>query len=297
MKTVYLAAVAAIAVTGAGLAQDPGAAPAFGSVSLDVGFTPDPYTVDITSGGTINARNLGGNCRGWVARAPDFDLYYGAGSLPLTIAADSNSDTTLVINGPDGRWYCDDDGGDGLNPEITFGSPQSGLYDIWIGSYSEGDYADATLSISELGQTASSSSGGGYSGVDMSLSATYGSHRLSAGFSPDPYVVNMTSGGGNRASDVASGCNGWVASAPDYELSYSAGSLPLILSVASNSDTTLMVNGPDGRWYCNDDGGSGTNPSLRFDNPQSGVYDIWVGSYSQGGGANANLHISELYSQ
>jgi hypothetical protein len=37
------------------------------------------------------------------------------------------------------------------------------------------------------------------------------------------------------------------------------------------------------------------NPGLRIDNPQSGLYEIWVGTYSQGN-AQAVLSISELTS-
>ncbi|HRH21034.1 MAG TPA: peptidase, partial [Brevundimonas sp.] len=82
---------------------------------------------------------------------------------------------------------------------------------------------------------------------------------------------------------------------PDFELTYSAGSLPLIISVNSNADTTLVVNAPDARWYCDDDGGNGLNPSLRWNAPMSGTYDIWVGTFG-GGNAPATLSISELYS-
>ena len=75
----------------------------------------------------------------------------------------------------------------------------------------------------------------------------------------------------------------------------SGGSFPLILSVASGADTTLVVNGPDGSWYCDDDGGiNGLNPALRFGSPQSGRYEIWVGTYAQGSTQPARLVISEL---
>ena len=42
----------------------------------------------------------------------------GAGAIEIETTRRS-SDTTLVVNGPDGRWYCDDDGGNGsLNPAL-----------------------------------------------------------------------------------------------------------------------------------------------------------------------------------
>ncbi|MBX9728860.1 MAG: hypothetical protein K2X31_08135, partial [Sphingopyxis sp.] len=80
---------------------------------------------------------------------------------------------------------------------------------------------------------------------------------------------------------------------PDFEVTYSAGSLPLIFRTQSARDTTLVINGPDGAWYCDDDGGDGLNAYVRFDKPNSGTYDIWVGTYG-GGITPATLYISEL---
>lgn len=131
---------------------------------------------------------------------------------------------------------------------------------------------------------------------NVSLSPTYGTVSLSSGFSPDPYVVSLDAGGSISASNI--GCTGYIANAPDLRLNYRAGdSLPLIISVASEADTTLVINTPNGGWACNDDGGNGSNPSIRFNAPQTGQYDIWVGTYSNGGIRPADLHISEIYSQ
>lgn len=152
-KTIAAAALIAASTAGVAVAQDWSLNPTFGSVSLNGGFTPDPYTVSITAGGTIDATQVFDRCRGMIANAPDFRLNFNPGSLPLTIGAQSSSDTTIVINAPDGQWYCDDDSGDGLNPSVTFNNPQSGQYDIWIGTYGSGsDLANSTLTISELGR-------------------------------------------------------------------------------------------------------------------------------------------------
>ena len=94
-------------------------------------------------------------------------------------------------------------------------------------------------------------------------------------------------------SAVSSSCRGYISNAPDFELTYRAGNWPLILTVEASADTTLVVNGPDGQWYCDDDGGEGTNPLIRFGNPQSGTYDIWIGTYS-GGLSSGTLLITEL---
>lgn len=140
-----------ICAAGSAAAQDPSARPTFGEVSLSAGFTPDPFRVELQSGGSIDAAGIGrANCAGFIAEAPDFDLYYNAGSMPLIISVDAAADTTLVIHGPDGAWHCDDDTGDGLNPSIRFQPAQSGLYDIWIGTYADARLEAASLSISEL---------------------------------------------------------------------------------------------------------------------------------------------------
>jgi hypothetical protein len=131
---------------------------------------------------------------------------------------------------------------------------------------------------------------------NVSLSPTYGTISLASGFSPDPYVVELEAGGSISASNI--GCTGYIANAPDLRLNYRASEgLPLIISVSSEADTTLVINTPTGGWACNDDGGEGSNPSIRLSVPQSGQYDIWVGTYSNGGIRPADLHISELYSQ
>lgn len=152
IRTILAASVAIVAVAGVSAAQDFSLNPSFGQTTLSAGFAPDPYTVQITAGGNIDASaSLGGECRGMIANAPDYRLNYNAGSLPLYIGAQSGADTTIVINAPDGSWYCNDDS-NGLNPMVSWGSPMSGQYDIWIGTYGSGSgMASATLTISELG--------------------------------------------------------------------------------------------------------------------------------------------------
>lgn len=133
---------------------NPGLEPAFGSVDLTSGFTPDPHTMNISAGGGFDASGLGAeNCIGWIATAPDYRVNWtaGSGSLPLVFSVQSDADTTLVINDAQGNWVCDDDGGNnGLNPAITFAHPASGQYDIWVGTFSDGDLQKSTLNVSEL---------------------------------------------------------------------------------------------------------------------------------------------------
>jgi hypothetical protein len=131
----------------------------------------------------------------------------------------------------------------------------------------------------------------------VNLNPTYGVVNLTTGFTPDPWVGAVQSGGTINAQSINQSCAGFIADAPDVRLNYTSGTLPLIISVASSADTTLVVNGPDGSWYCNDDGPNGTNPSLRFNNPTSGQYDIWIGTYGNSSFQPAQLNVSELTSQ
>lgn len=152
LKTIATVGLVAGLFTGVAAAQDYGLAPNYTTMNLSAGFSDDPRTVRLSSGGSNDAsKTIGGSCRGFVSSAPDVRVNYSAGStFPLIFSVNSNSDTTLVINGPDGRWYCDDDGGNGLNPSYRFSNPQSGQYDVWVGTYGNSGLESATLYVSEV---------------------------------------------------------------------------------------------------------------------------------------------------
>ena len=274
-------------------AQNVAAVPTYGTVSLSSGFTPDPQIRSVTAGGN-DYTTLGG-CNAYIhAAAPDLDLNYSAGSFALTINARSATDVTLLVNAPDGSWHCNDDGGDNTDAAITFGSPQSGQYNIWVGTFraQSGTLPEAQIYLTELGGT-SSSSGSYGGGLDLSLPANYGVVNLSAGFSPDPYMRSINAGGSVEVPDYGAGCRGYASAAPDIELNYQQGGYQLNLYAKSGEDVTLIVNAPDGTWSCSDDA-NGTNPHVNFANPQSGTYDIWIGTYrSSGAMPESVLYVSE----
>ena len=134
-----------LAATPAAAQMDPSLRANYGSIGLSSGFTPDPYRLQLTAGGDVSVIDTKHGCRGYVSRAPDFELNYSAGSFPLVFRTLSSVDTTLIINGPDGRWYCDDDGyGDG-DAEVRFNRPMSGVYDVWVGTYNRGNYSSMLI--------------------------------------------------------------------------------------------------------------------------------------------------------
>ncbi len=290
------AAVAAICVSAPAWAQvNTGQSGTYGQVTLNSGFQPDPHSVTLTAGGDVEASSVSGDCVGMIARRADFTLRYrDAGELPLIISATSDGDATLAIRAPDGRWYCDDDSGGALNPLVRFDAPRNGRYQIWVGTFGP-DTASAVLHISEIGGVTTGAV------PDYSLDPAYGGIDLVAGFEPDPHTQAIQAGGAIDASSLGlPGCVGWIAQAPDYRVNWTAGTgqLPLIFSVASDADTTLVINDAQGNWVCDDDGGNaGLNPAITFAAPVSGQYDIWIGTYAQGGLEPSTLSVSELYSE
>jgi hypothetical protein len=294
MKPIVLtvaAAMAALCVSLPAQAQvNTSQSGAYGQVTLTSGFQPDPHSVTLTAGGDIDASSVSPDCVGRIARRADFTLRYReAGDLPLIISASSEGDATLAIRAPDGQWHCDDDSGGGLNPQVRFEAPRNGRYQIWVGTFGE-EPTPAVLSISEVDQR-----------PDFSLAPAYGAIDLVSGFQPDPHTVGIQAGGELDASAMGvPGCIGWVARAPDYRVNWTAGSgsLPLVFSVSSEADTTLVINDAEGNWVCDDDSGNnGLNPAITFANPVSGQYDIWVGTYSEGSLQPSTLNVSELFAE
>ncbi|MCU0882888.1 MAG: peptidase S1 [Hyphomonadaceae bacterium] len=155
MRARKLLAAGAVVLSGLVLgmpagAQDASLAPSFANLSLSSGFVPDPATVQVVAGGSVDASYLGNGCNGMIANAPDVKLSWrNDGGSRLTIMAVSGGDTTLVINMPDGSWLCDDDSGGDLDPAVVIRNAPSGVYDIWVGTIGDGD-GRAILSISEL---------------------------------------------------------------------------------------------------------------------------------------------------
>lgn len=127
---------------------------------------------------------------------------------------------------------------------------------------------------------------------DLSAEPLFGSTSLEAGFSSTPYTVEVSPGGTDESFTLGGSCNGYIRFAqPDFVLSYQAGSSPLGVFALSDLDITMAINDPAGDWHCNDDHPflSGTNSGIQFDEPLSGDYQIWVGSYDSGADSIATL--------
>lgn len=131
--------------------------------------------------------------------------------------------------------------------------------------------------------------------LDYQANANYGEANLSTGFSPDPYSVGMTTGGNVDVSYLGGSCSGFATAAPDLRINFGGGgsSLLRIYFIGSNGDPAMVVNDPYGNFYCVDDSFGTVNPTIDFNNPAGGSYDVWIASYAANATISGALHISE----
>lgn len=116
------------------------------AITLRRGFTPDPYRLLVTAGGT---RRSSGNCGGYLGAQPAAYLNWSGGGSILKFYMTSSLDTVLYVTAPNGNVYCDDDWGSTINPMVTINNPQTGRYTVYAARYSQGT-AEAILHITEL---------------------------------------------------------------------------------------------------------------------------------------------------
>jgi hypothetical protein len=229
------------------------------------------------------------------------------GTVEFTVVNQTSSAVCFVYISPTTSQYWEEDwlGADTIpaGGSYTFDVP-SGDYDL------KADFCGGGTSYIEWGRSitsdsswiipASATSGSGSSGtsggqLDYSLDPNFGSTSLSSGFVPDPHGVGVTSGGSVDVSYLGSGCRGYATSAPDYSVNYTSGAFPTLrfFFLASSGDTTMIINAPDASFYCADDSFGTLSPTIDFQNPSSGRYDIWVGSYSSGDLISGTLYVTE----
>ncbi len=304
-------------IAGVALATQGGAAfaqlnhqgnPNFGTRTLAPGFMPDPVRINnITSGGNISVASLalGPGCTGWATSQPDFRINMTGNSGSLRVYVEAGSDTTLIVNDARGNWRCNDDSYGTTNPTVDLPNGGPGQYDIWVGSYSQGQQARSTLIITEIqsnhpGATAAATgvrpSGGG--GLNTNGRPNFGARSIAPGFMPDPIVIPVTSGGNLNVSQMGlgQGCVGWATSQPDFRFNLTGASNNLRVYFLGGGDTTLVINRANSQWSCNDDSWGGTNPTIDLGYAQPGQYDVWVGSYGQGQQAQGSLYVTEISS-
>jgi hypothetical protein len=139
---------------GAGLAsvsvvqsQDMFAPATFGE--FEISAADDSHVISVEATGDVDATELGGECVGLISEAPTVQLDFVSSDVPLIFSVESDLDTVLAINTAVGDWVCDDDSGGDFNARIELVSPQSGIYDIYVGTYDDLEFGNTSLTISQ----------------------------------------------------------------------------------------------------------------------------------------------------
>ena len=268
-------------------------APTFGEMSLEAGFTPDPYTLEVVSGGEVAVDYLGGDCTGFAAvpagRASAMDRQHDRAAGVLCRRGWGRHD---VAHQPSGRHVglqrrCGHPGSD-----AGAGRPRSGPVrhlgrELWRGGLRDGGSACHRARPRPCVRRADRAGNPGRSVLRR------GDPR--GRVPPDPNESEIVAGGPVDASYLGGECVGHAAAAPDVRLQWSGSSDELGIAFAADGgeDTSLLVNLPDGTWVCNDDA-SGLDPAVLVSDPSPGQYDIWVASYERGQTIPGTLRITEL---
>ncbi len=115
--------------------------------------------------------------------------------------------------------------------------------------------------------------------VDLSQKA-YVTLDIQAGNPLDPFIVSVNGGGTLNAAALGGDCSGYVNIHPVARINWQGEAEMSRIFFYSDHDPTLIVQSPDGEFHCNDDANVLLlDPSVTFENPAPGTYNIWVGSY------------------
>ena len=120
--------------------------PLYGAIALDDPPPSEGLRIDLLAGGYEDAAQLGGACQGFVASNPDFQLNWSAAIGAISLRAQSDVATMMVIYGPDQEWICATS-----PPALELNGATEGSYRIWVGTVEETEIApDAVLIIEPI---------------------------------------------------------------------------------------------------------------------------------------------------
>lgn len=240
---------------------------------------------------------IGYYCAGFTdLSAPDLVLTLDQAQPMISLYAVSQSDLTLAVRAPDGMWHCNDDAYN-LNPGISLTSAQPGDYLVWVGAYNPGDTGTYNL-MASMGSPNWQAAGAGelFDGgapVDQGMAPpvlnTIPEGALAIlDYGPsspvDPRFIFDIAPSSVEAYGLGDGCAGFITpERPDVVLNLEAGLPQLMIYMVSEADGTLVISGPDGQLYCNDDFEM-LNPGVMIQTPAPGMYAIFAGSYAGTGG-------------
>ncbi len=111
------------------------------------GILDKVQTYPVIASGSQHLNECGFNYFGRVTSSPDFEFSInGLESYdPLNLRVEGACDTVLLVNDANGTWHFNDDSA-GRDPSISIATPPSGVYEVWVGTFSE-ESCDAMLTL------------------------------------------------------------------------------------------------------------------------------------------------------
>lgn len=132
-----LVLAAALAAWGGGASACPGMGFLKDELSVTARQLMTPRVATVRAGGTV----LLGECAelpgvGNIPFDPSVSLLYvpDRKRMDLELRAEGDCDPVLLVRGPSGRFFFDDDDGGARNARIRLAQPPAGRYTVWVGS-------------------------------------------------------------------------------------------------------------------------------------------------------------------
>lgn len=225
---------------------------------------------------------------GYADEAPSFTLYMSQmDAFTFTAETTSDCDPTMILRDAYGQWYFNDDGPNGVQPQLQVtGASLNGKVDIWVGSFG-GSACQGTITFRTASVAAPMPPSGGQMMGGCPNPALQGvpvSSTGSALYSPTDYFT--TAGGSQAIGDCGLPVfgSGYVNAQPNFSFFLSGMQEYGRLEIEGEAgcDTVLLVRTPDGQWHFDDDGNGNLNPVVNLTNTfmLNGRVDVWVGSYN-----------------
>ena len=275
---------------------------------------------DVTVGGGMDGV---GDCFGFYNDQPTASIEVTNAQLSpeLNIFAASGADLTLAVIGPDGVWQCNDDFFGSTMPAVTYFAPQNGVYEIFVGTYNEGEPIAGALALGNALPTSEADAGTAFNDLFLDTFGPYDpdldngggdqalpdvpalelSDRLypSAGvvnISSDSFStsVDITAGGTIDAFNVNDNCAGFLPQSASVGLSFDDSMVGenVVIDGVAVADGVFLAILPNGEIICNDDGPNGTNPQIELTVASAGEVRLWFGSYDYGNQFDGVVRVS-----
>ena len=243
-------------------------------------LTPENGTIDIdnrgveidsmlVTSGSAELQALDGFCSGTSAQAATIalafkeELWY----QNVIIEATSNTDAVMAIVDADGTVSCNDDGPNGMNPQLTITPQGYEPYKVWIGQWS-GSSEPFTTRFSVQTNAVEYEDA-----PDFDANPLFGEYIINL---DERTVIRFASNMETSLAPISGSgldCPGVVNTAPSIDLTLDE---TTVGGASFDAGDTLLLRGPNETWICDSDG------SLSFDTLLPGDYRVWTGPDSTG---------------